>query len=105
MTIIAGWALQNSTVQTFLTRQVTAHLSDQLDAHVSVGRVHISFFNKMILEDVLVEDQQGDTLIFTKFLSAYIDELNFGRQRLSMDKLTFENSLIRIKRDSVNRFN
>jgi hypothetical protein len=102
---ISWWALQSSRVQTYLTRQLTTHLSEQLNANVSVGRVSIGFFNRILLEDILLEDRQADTLIFIQSLSANIESLNIRQKKLALSKLTFENSRINAVRDSLNRYN
>jgi hypothetical protein len=103
---VAGYfALQNSRVQTFLTQWIAARVSEQINSKISIGRVDISFFKKIILEDVLVESQNRDTLFYTQQLSAKIDTLKFKARKISISQFTFTNSKINIERDSVSHFN
>ena len=103
---VAGYfALQNSRVQTFLTQWIAARVSEQINSKISIGRVDISFFKKIILEDVLVESQNRDTLFYTQHLSAKIDTLKFKARKISISQFTFTNSKINIERDSVSHFN
>ncbi|MBN1987375.1 MAG: hypothetical protein JW761_13775, partial [Prolixibacteraceae bacterium] len=75
--LLAGGYLsvQNSRVQTYLTQMFANQLSKQIHSKITVGKVNIAFFNKIILNDVLVEDQKSDTLFYTQKLLAKIDTL------------------------------
>lgn len=98
-------ALQNSWIQTKITQSIANRLSKDLNTTISVGRVDIGFFNKLHLEDVLIEDQNNDTLLFTKELVAKIDTLKFRKQKLSIQELHFSGNQLNIVRDSANSFN
>ena len=103
--ISSYFALQNTRVQTYLTQILARQLSNQINSKISIGRVDIAFFNKIILDDVLIEGQKNDTLFFTEHLSATIDSLKYRRRRISINNLWFEKSRINIERDSANHFN
>ena len=64
MVITVYVALQNSRIQTLLTQELAKDLSKKIDSRISVGGVYFRFFNQLVLEDVLLEDQQDDTLFF-----------------------------------------
>ncbi|RIH64879.1 hypothetical protein D1164_12625 [Mariniphaga sediminis] len=101
----AYWALQNSGVQTYLTRQLADHLSKKINANIRIGKVDIAFFRSVILEDVLVEDQQADTLLFVQSVSAQIDTLKIKKRKIAFRQLTFNGTIVDARRDSANRFN
>ncbi|SHE44789.1 Family of unknown function [Mariniphaga anaerophila] len=98
-------ALQSSRVQTYLTQRLANRISEKTGAKISIGKVDIAFFRKVILEDVLVEDQQADTMLFVHSVSAQIDTLKFRKQRLALEQLTFEGTTFHSSRDSLNNFN
>ena len=98
-------ALQNSWVQTRITQYVAGILSEKLDTKISVGHVKIRFFNQLNLEDLLIEDQSNDTLLFAETLTAKIDTLRFKRQILKIDELKFVGNKLNINRDTANVFN
>lgn len=56
--------------QSYLTQKLAAYLSDKIKSEVAVGKVDISFFNSVILENVYIEDLHGDTLVYLKKLDA-----------------------------------
>ena len=59
------WGTINLTsVQNYITKKVTATLSDNLHTKVSIQHVDFSLFNKMLMEGVLVEDRKKDTLLY-----------------------------------------
>lgn len=98
-------AIQNSWVQTFLTRKITEQISSQLNADVKIGKVNIKFFDKIILNDVLIEGQKNDTIWYTKLISAKIDTFKLKTHRIILSKLTFDYNKIAVEQDSLNHFN
>lgn len=98
-------ALQNSWVQTRITQYIANILSEKLDSKISVGHVKIKFFNQLNLEDLLIEDQGNDTLLFAKTVTATIDTLKFKKQILNIDELKFNGNKLNINRDTANVFN
>ena len=98
-------ALQNRHVQTFLTQKIALQLSKQINSKITVGKVNIAFFKKIILEDVLAEGQNSDTLFYTRYLSAKIDTLKIRHKKISLAEIELKNNKINIERDSANRYN
>jgi len=72
-------ALRSPRVQTALTQYLARVLSEELHTEVSVGGVDIGFFNRLILEDLFVQDLKGDTL-------ASLADLHLGLKYLSLDR-------------------
>jgi len=101
----AYWALQNSRVQTYLTGRLADQLSEKTGAVISVGKVDIAFFKRVVLKDVLVKDQSADTLLFVESVSAKIDSLKFRKQKIAIGQLALSGTTFRTGRDSLNRFN
>ncbi|NQU54527.1 MAG: translocation/assembly module TamB domain-containing protein [Bacteroidetes bacterium] len=97
--------LQSSRVQTIITKNLAERLSRKTNTKISIGKVDIAFFNKIILNDVLFEGQNNDTLIYAEWISAKIDTLSIRKNKISIAELTFENNIIAIDRDSANHFN
>ena len=59
---LAFVAVQSETVQTWSAKKLTAYLSKELDAELSIERVKISLINSVTLEGVFVSDKHHDTL-------------------------------------------
>ncbi|HKI90028.1 MAG TPA: hypothetical protein VKA38_13445, partial [Draconibacterium sp.] len=107
MALLSGsyLALQNTRVQTYFTQILARQLSKQINSKISIGKVDIAFFNKIILDDVLVEGQKNDTLFFAQHLAASIDSIKYRKKKIFINRLSFQNSKINIERDSANHFN
>ncbi len=98
-------ALQSSSVQTFLTQRLAGRLSEMTGTKITVGKVNIAFFKKVLIKDILVEDSQADTLMFVKSVFAKIDTLSFRKQKVAIGSLEINETSFFASRDSLNRFN
>ena len=92
--------IQLKPVQNWLINNVTSYLSKELDTPVTVDRLDIDFFDKLVLEDFYVEDFHGDTLIYSEAL-----KVNFNtslrqivNKNLAITDLTLENPQFRLSR-------
>lgn len=71
-------------VQTFLGKEVAEALADKFGTKVEVGKVNLGFFNRIIIDDVIMYDQQGDSLIYASRLSAKIDYMAATQGKISV---------------------
>ncbi|MCU0363757.1 MAG: hypothetical protein MUE32_10395, partial [Bacteroidales bacterium] len=69
-------ALRLPPVQTYIVGRITKHLSGELAAHIATGRIEFRFFNRLIVNDILVRDQNNDTLLYAKQLRAGIRRID-----------------------------
>ena len=53
-----------SPIQHFLGNQVSSALAQKFGTKVSVGRVDVGFFNRIIIDDVMMYDQKGDSMLY-----------------------------------------
>lgn len=74
---------RSSRIQTAAIGVLTKHLSEGLRTHVSVGRMDYQFPNSLLIEDIYVEDQMADTLLFVDTLQARFDFLALRDNRVS----------------------
>ncbi len=93
---------QTSYVQTILLRQIADQFSKELNTKIYIERVDIGFFNKLILNDVLIEDQQEDTLFFVDRLVASIDTLKLRKQKIVISSLHLEKTKAFLSLDENN---
>ncbi len=107
MALLAGsyLLLQHTGIQTYIIKKITEQLSSKTNAKINVGKVDFTFFNRLVLNDVLIQDLNNDTIFYTGLVSAKIDSLNFRKHRISLGELSFFENRVSITRDSVNRFN
>ncbi len=71
-------------VQTFLGKEVAEALADKFGTKVEVGKVNLGFFNRIIIDNVMMYDQQGDSLIYASRLSAKIDYMAATQGKISV---------------------
>ena len=71
-------------VQTFLGKEVAEALADKFGTKVEVGKVNLGFFNRIIIDDVMMYDQQGDSPIYASRLSAKIDYMAATQGKISV---------------------
>ena len=90
---------RSTRVQTVVAQWFTSQLSTTFKARISVGGVQVSLFKSIILEDVLIEDQNQDTLLYVGNLKLQIDSLNLLAKKVHFGDLNFEDSKINLSKD------
>ncbi len=93
--------LQIPAVQNEAARQVTETLSKELNTTVSLRNISIEFFDKLVLEDFYVEDQRGDTLLYSGRLKANINT-SLGailNRRLEIEEVSLSNARVILRRE------
>ena len=89
-------------VQNFLIAVVTKTLSKNLQTKVSIKHINLSFFNKMSLEELMIEDRKKDTLLFAGNAKVNIIDWFFLKDKIVINNLALDNAVINMHRkDSV----
>ena len=73
-----------SPIQHFLGNQVSSALAQKFGTKVSVGRVDVGFFNRIIIDDVMMYDQKGDSMLYASRISAKIDLIPLASNKISV---------------------
>ena len=71
-------------VQALIGSQVAEALSKKFGTEVSVGKVNLGFFNRIIVDDVNMLDQRGDSMIYASRISAKLDFLPLKDGKISV---------------------
>ena len=104
--MFSSWLiLQRPVVQTYLTQKIAGYLSEKYHTTISIKGVSVAFFNKIVLEDVLVEDQKKDSMLFVKELYASVDSFSIKKNFISIDKLKLDQAHLFISVDSAGNAN
>lgn len=96
--VLLGFLLQLSSVQTFFAQKAAAYLSDKLGTPVLVDRVSIYFFDRASLKNVLVLDQQQDTLLYAGALDVRLNNFFFLRENPTLEGLAIRDAQVLLKR-------
>ena len=91
--------LQNKEIQSIVSEYLTEKLSEKIDGAISVSSVHYSFFKRMQLYDLYIEDRYGDTLIYAEVCNIRIKKFRPDKQDILIRKLSFENAFLQISVD------
>ncbi len=92
-------------VQTLIVKRITGYLSEKLNSTISVGRVQYSFFNKLVLDEVLLRDQHSDTLIYSKRIAAGIIRIDLGKKTLRLGQVEIDKPTFALITDSAGLMN
>jgi hypothetical protein len=84
-----------------MAQWVTAQLSNTYKAKISVGGIDISLFKSIVLEKVLIEDQNKDTMFYIGSVKLQIDSLTLLERKVHFGDLNFEDSQINIIKDTT----
>jgi hypothetical protein len=95
----AYYAFRLPKVQTLASQWVMKQLSHLYNTKITVGGVDISFFKSVVLEKVMIEDQQQDTLIYIDKAVLHIDSLKLLKKRIHFGLLNFQSPKINILKD------
>ncbi len=71
--------LQNSRIQNSIAQTLVRQLSEKLHTKVEIGKIHYKLFNTIAIDDVYLEDQHQDTLLYVKSLDAHFNLWKFFR--------------------------
>ena len=87
MLILFALALQISSFQTFLAQRLANNLANKLHTKVNIDKISFSWFDGLLLSDLYIEDQLGDTLLYISNLSVDTDSLLIKRKQFYFNNL------------------
>ncbi|MFO7657697.1 MAG: translocation/assembly module TamB domain-containing protein [Bacteroidales bacterium] len=98
-------ALQSDHVQTYMARHALNFMAENIDTKFTVGRIAITFFNRVEINNLYIEDLAGDTLLYSEKLTASIARPRFKQKILRFQRATLDHSFINLYIDSANNIN
>ena len=96
--------LRSPAFQTYITGKAAAYLSKELKTEVKVGGVDISWFMKVVLEDVTIKDLHHNYLLKVHRLEAGISGLSRKKRIITLHEISLQDAQINLanyKTDSV----
>jgi len=92
-------------VQTYVIRGITRYVSSEIKTTVTVGKVEFEYFNRLVLDDVLIKDKNNDTLLFTKKITAAIRHCEFGKGIINLGRVTLKQPVVNLITDTAGNSN
>jgi hypothetical protein len=97
--------LQSNRVQTMLVSLFANEISDNLKAKINIESAKISFFNRIRLDNLYIEDQKRDTLLFAEKTYINLRRIDKKNRIVVISKMNFENADIHFDIDSTRTIN
>jgi hypothetical protein len=88
-----------------MVKRITSHFSEKIKSTITAGRVEYTFFNKIVINDLLIKDQNNDTLIYSQRISAGILKLDLGGKNIKLGHVDIVEPLIALITDTSNTMN
>jgi len=101
VSIVIWFVAQSEQVQNWAVQKVTTSLSEQLETPVSVDYIDIDFFDQLVLNGFYIEDDHGDTLLYSKQLKSSLTSnliALIGRD-LRINEIILEDAVINLIQD------
>lgn len=92
------FAIKTPKFQTFIAQKVTNSLSEKLGLPISIDQVEVEFFNTIKFENFLIEDLNGDSLIYIGQANANLSYFSILQKNLNFSSIKIDNILINITR-------
>ena len=97
--------ITSSRGQNWISKKLIKSLSDDLGVTLQLQKVEFSLFNKLVLKNVLLQDEQKDTLLFAGKLNFHLTDWFFIKDKVVLKYVGLENATVNISRhDSVWNF-
>lgn len=103
MTIVL--AIRLPYTQQKITNYATNYISDKTNTNVSIKRLFITFSGNVQLEGLYAEDQESDTLIYSKVLETGLSIKSLWKGNYSISKLHWEGLKAKVVRKQDSSFN
>ena len=87
-----------SPIQTWVVRKIGNNLSEKLKTRVSVKSVDFSFFDKLDVQGVMIEDQAKDTLLYAGSAKIKLTDWFFFKDHVTLHYIGLDNAVINMKR-------
>ncbi|MDR3181297.1 MAG: translocation/assembly module TamB [Prevotellaceae bacterium] len=95
--LVSFFVLQIPAVQTMAVHWVTAKIQKQLPhATISVGAVHFSFFNKLVVTKIFIGDTQSDTLLYAGHTTITLSGYDLLKKDITIGSANLYNGVLNV---------
>ncbi len=88
--------LQNRQVQTKVSQMLTEQLSEELQATISLSSVNYTFFKRVQVRDLYIEDLHGDTLIYSELTKIRIKQIRPDQGIIEIRKISLHKAWLNL---------
>src|ERR1700690_893952 len=83
--------IQTAPVQNFARKKIVSYLENKLKTKVEIGKLTIKFPTSISLQNVFLEDQSKDTLLYGKELDVDISMFKLLKSEISIKEISLNN--------------
>ena len=84
-------------MQTYVAKKAASYLSEELNTTISLSGIYIKPFKSIVLEDLLVLDQQKDTLLNTPKFLVDINQFSIKQRIIDINTVQINNGSFFLK--------
>ncbi|HOL98005.1 MAG TPA: translocation/assembly module TamB domain-containing protein [Bacteroidales bacterium] len=92
-------------IQSFLTKKIINFAAKYYEIDLTLDRVYLSFPDKLVLENIRINDTIGDTLLFVKEINLQISKIKVLDRKVHIDKFIFNEAFANVWIDSTGTAN
>ncbi|MBK9424978.1 MAG: translocation/assembly module TamB domain-containing protein [Bacteroidetes bacterium] len=92
------YSIRIPAVQTWIVQRVTAYLSDELKAKVTIDAIHIEFIKTLSIKGIYIEDQHKDTLLYAAEINTSIEMFAPGQQKIYLSGIILNEGIVKIQK-------
>ncbi|MEX1191749.1 MAG: translocation/assembly module TamB domain-containing protein [Brumimicrobium sp.] len=96
--ILFSFFIRTTSFQTFLGKKGAEFLSNKIGAKVTIEEIGISFFDRVYLDKLYIEDEHSDTLLYVDELFVNVGDFELNKLKFDIDELGLSNSDVNLKR-------
>ncbi|MDH8701007.1 autotransporter translocation and assembly factor TamB [Dysgonomonadaceae bacterium PH5-43] len=94
--------LQVPYFQRKISEEISDYLQEKIETEVSIEQISFQPFNKLILKNIFIEDQDGDTLFSAKRVACGFDLLPLFRKKFHFSSAQLYTFKLHLKKESDN---
>jgi len=97
LVLLAIFSLQFSSVQTYLTKKIAQHLSQELDSDISLERIYFKPFSSIEVQGFQIKDPNGVTMLHTRKLLADFSLTYILTNRLTIKEVKLTDAYVNLE--------
>jgi hypothetical protein len=96
--VVSAIAIQSKPVQNFIVHKTTSYIAKRLGVVVNIEEVNISFFDRLSLKGLYMQDGYKDTLAYVGELDVKLNDFFFLKDKIILKELKLNNAIVNLAR-------
>lgn len=92
-------------IQTLIAQKAIKNLSEKIGVNIHASKIRYNLKNTLVIKDLVIPDQQADTLLFVKRLEAKLKNIDLNSRNIELDKISIKSALSYIHQTNKNTYN